>query len=199
MPDAAAMSISSLLAAALLSAALQTAPTEAETRYIGLFERFCLSTGGRAAEAMAAADAEGWVPAPGLIAPTPTAPIMDARVSHEAQPGGPQPLALLTSSSAPGDQQAHICAVDATNLEPLRTEVVIELLAAEIGLAPTRPASGVWRATWILSGDGPFVDEIPSLNGGADLFALARERPIYLIGVQVDGGQPFIVLSRAGR
>ena len=190
------MSLSALLAATMMSAAVQAAPTETEVHYVDLFERFCLSTGGQAAVAVGRADADGWARAPELIQPVPTAPVMDARVSvRPLADGSVRYFSLVTSSSPPGDKEAHVCVVDGKHAEPMRLDAVLALVTDAIGIEPIRQPG---RFVWVISGQDPFVDERDLPASGADLFAVARTRSIYLIQLAMDGNQPAVFLMRAG-
>lgn len=175
-------------------------PTPTEVRFIGLFDRFCLSNGGRMAAALAAADAEGWVPTtPSFLEPTPGAPVMAGRMSHALVPGGPQPVVLVMSSSPEGPGQVHVCSVDAHNMETVRLNAVVEMLADRLGIEPVRPRSGPSAAMWVFSGTGPFADETRLMAGNPGLEVLStQERPIYMLSVQMDGPQPAILYFRVG-
>lgn len=186
--------------AALAVLSAQPAPAQAaapaldDAAYFALFERMCLATGGRRDEALAAAEALGWTPAPQAMIDevvNPNAPEVAIRLAGTGE-------RLLLSSSPPvpdhGTLRVHVCVVEPDRAALLDGERLTALVGERLDLA-----TGL-LPVFAYSGLGPYVDEMAvMLDGSPAMYARAASTPLFIVSVMpFEFALPALSLLRMG-
>jgi hypothetical protein len=170
--------------------------TEAYFQHV---DRFCLSTGGDPALATAAAEAEGWLPAPQAMVDeivNPDAPEVAIRLS---EPADAAPARLILTSSPPmtGHEgvKVRVCMVEPAPASAIEEAALSALVEARVGLA------AAILPVWAFSGTGPYTDRTDLMLGGMEAMAAhAATEPVYMLNLMpTDDGTPALGLLRIGQ
>ena len=173
-------------------------PMSTET-YFQHVDRFCLSTGGDPALATAAAEAEGWLPAPQAMVDeivNPDAPQVAIRLS---EPADAAPARLILTSSPPmaghDGVKVRVCMVEPAPASAIEEAALSALVEARVGL----PAAIL--PVWAFSGSGPYIDRTELMLGGMEaMVAHAATEPVYMLNLMpTDDGTPALGLLRIGQ
>ena len=173
-------------------------PMSTET-YFQHVDRFCLSTGGDPALATAAAEAEGWLPAPQAMVDeivNPDAPQVAIRLS---EPADAAPARLILTSSPPmaghDGVKVRVCMVEPAPASAIEEAALSALVEARVGL----PAAIL--PVWAFSGSDPYIDRTELMLGGMEAMAAhAATEPVYMLNLMpTDDGTPALGLLRIGQ
>lgn len=172
-------------------------PMSTET-YFQHVDRFCLNTGGDPALATAAAEAEGWLPAPQAMVDeivNPNAP--EAAVRLSGPDGAPARLILTSSPPMAGHDgvKVRVCMVEPAPASAIDEAALSALVEARVGL----PAAIL--PVWAFSGSGPYTDRTELMLGGMEAMAAhAATEPVYMLNLMpADDGTPALGLLRIGQ
>lgn len=167
--------------------------------YFQHVDRFCLSTGGDPALATAAAEGEGWLPAPQAMVDeivNPNAPEAAVRLSGPAD-GAPARLILTSSPPMAGHDgvKVKVCMVEPAPASAIDEAALSALVEARLGLA------AAILPVWAFSGTGPYTDRTELMLGGMEAMAAhAATEPVYMLNLMpTDDGTPALGLLRIGQ
>lgn len=178
--------------------AVAQVPMSTET-YFQHVDRFCLGTGGDPALAVAAAEAEGWLPAPQAMVDeimNPNAPEVAVWLSEPVD-AAPARL-ILTTSPAMADRgglKVRVCMVEPAPASAIDEAGLSALVEARLGLA------AAILPVWAFSGTGPYTDRTELMLGGMEAMAgHAATEPVYMLNLMpADDGTPALGLLRIGQ
>lgn len=145
-------------------------------------DRFCLTTAGDRPAIDQAAAAAGWTPFE-LTAEMLEGPAVD-RAAWEAPDGsGLRLITSLSEAETPADPRVRACIITGgpTGAAP----DIVDRLQTRVGVAGL-PTGG--PHVWLISGTGPYADELPLIATGSPdaMTAAAMERTLLMITVMED-------------
>ena len=167
--------------------------------YFRHVDRFCLATGGDPVRAAAAAEAEGWGPAPRAMIDEIVNPDAPEAVVRLSGPADAAPARLILTASPPmadrGGLKIRTCVVEPAPGSSIDEAELSALVEARLGLA------AAILPVWTFSGTGPYVDRTELMLGGMEAMAAhAAADPLYMLNLlPAQDGTPSLALLRMGQ